>query len=192
MISWDSREILRLISCEKRGKILDMGCGSGFIGVNLTNLGFQVTSADIDKKEIKDNKRKFSGLKNIKLICSDLFRKVPKEEYDYISFDIPFFPVKKSSFTLFLGILTTLFHTEWLALPVARKIFPKKALARRVFIEKFAGEAGKFLKLRGTLFINLFSDEIPIVEKHFQVKGRKELFRNYFIISASRKRNHQN
>ncbi|MCX6709859.1 MAG: hypothetical protein NTV63_02795, partial [Candidatus Woesearchaeota archaeon] len=62
----------------------------------------------------------------------------------------------------------------------------------RAFIEKFAGEAGKFLKPGGTLFINLFSDEISIVEKHFLIKGRKELFRNYFIISASRKGNHQN
>ncbi len=74
------------------GKILDLGCGCGFLSVLLTSRG-EVTAADIDSAAVKNTKHNAEklGLK-IRVVQSNLFSNIP-ESFDYIVFNPPYLPV---------------------------------------------------------------------------------------------------
>ena len=57
----------------KNDKILDIGCGNGYIAYTLSNYVKQITSIDYDPKVIKKAKKKFKK-KNIKYICADVIK----------------------------------------------------------------------------------------------------------------------
>jgi len=72
---------------------LDLGCGSGYIGNELSINGFNVDCANSDKNAIFFAKKNLP--KNIHFYVSDLFDSIPKNKYDLITFDIPFFQRKR-------------------------------------------------------------------------------------------------
>ena len=77
-------------------KILDMGCGSGVIGLSLAaELGprVKVTCADISEEALslaKENSE-LLGIKNVTFLTSNLFSKVT-ESYDLIVANLPYVP----------------------------------------------------------------------------------------------------
>jgi release factor glutamine methyltransferase len=102
---------------DKKIKILEMGCGCGFLSIVIYKTlekilpkkelkKVKIFSTDIDKKAIENTKEN-AKLYNIKLITifSDLFEKI-NEKFDLIIFNPPYIPVKnekyeESSWSLF-------------------------------------------------------------------------------------------
>lgn len=79
--------MLNVIIEEKiTGKVLDVGCGYGAIGITLSKFfDIEVTMLDINERALALAKKnvKLNDLKNIKIIESDGFEKIT-DEYDYI------------------------------------------------------------------------------------------------------------
>lgn len=77
----------------KPESMLDMGCGTGFIGINLAKeFGIKVAFADIDENAI-EFARSEAKKANIsaKFYLSDLFSNI-KEHYDLVCFNAPYLP----------------------------------------------------------------------------------------------------
>jgi len=82
----DSFLIKKYIKYYAKGKILDMGAGSGILADEALKYSKDVLAADIDQEVI--NKL------NIKKIKSDLFENI-KEKFDLIIFNPPYLPKDK-------------------------------------------------------------------------------------------------
>lgn len=74
-------KVVEVVSSQKKGKILDLGCGDGKIGKRLFDLGFEVEACDMDKDRFEFHKEiRFSnGNLNDPLPYSD-------NTFDYIIF----------------------------------------------------------------------------------------------------------
>lgn len=82
-----------------KGKILEMGAGSGYISKYLRDMGFDITAADIDIEAINILKKE----KNIKVVQSDLFSNI-NEKFDTIIFNPPYLPgTYENDITIFGG-----------------------------------------------------------------------------------------
>jgi len=93
----DSNAFLEVIKARCHGvKLLDMGCGTGILGIQAAKQGCDVTCADINPHALKITKNNASkeGV-NIKIIKSDLFENI-KECFDVIVFNPPYLPSDKS------------------------------------------------------------------------------------------------
>lgn len=87
----DSELLLRHIA-ECKGKVLDMGCGTGIIGIQASLNGCEVTCADIDNNALELAKQNAELNKTkIKTILTDLFSEI-NERYDWIIFNPPYLP----------------------------------------------------------------------------------------------------
>lgn len=88
----DSELLLSCIRPLKGKKFLDMGTGSGIIGMHAAKAGAIVTAVDISPEALKLAKETatVSCLK-IKFLKSDLFGKV-KGKFDFIAFNPPYVP----------------------------------------------------------------------------------------------------
>lgn len=78
----------------KRGeKVLEMGCGSGFISIHMAALGAEVTAADINPAAVTctENNAARNGLR-VRTVRSDLFSDLDGV-YDLIIFNPPYLPV---------------------------------------------------------------------------------------------------
>jgi len=64
-------------------KVLDVGCGVGYLSRHLSNLGAVVTGIDISPKLIEFAKEKVS---DVKFIVGDIFEQDIKEKFDVILF----------------------------------------------------------------------------------------------------------
>ncbi len=71
----------KLVERHCRGKILDLGCGSGFFSDYLQKKGFDVTGVDIDPENIKSAKKRNS---KVRFILSDVTRLNLKKKYDTV------------------------------------------------------------------------------------------------------------
>lgn len=91
-------EVTEEIQIEEKPKlnILDMGCGSGIIGITLAaELGprVEVTCADISEEALtlaKENKE-LLGIKNVTFLTSNLFSNI-EDSYDLIVANLPYVP----------------------------------------------------------------------------------------------------
>jgi len=67
------------------GKVLDLGCGSGGLSLDLAKKGFDVTCVDISKTAIKRIKEEAKKREiEINAVCVDLENYKIKEDYDII------------------------------------------------------------------------------------------------------------
>ncbi len=74
-------------------KCLDMGCGSGFLAIIMTQKGAIVTAADINKEVIDTTARNAEmNNANMNIVQSDLFEKIDGR-FDLIVFNPPYLPV---------------------------------------------------------------------------------------------------
>lgn len=73
-------------------RLLDVGCGSGFLSILAAKKGAKVDCVDIDKKavEMASKNAEGNGVK-VNAFHSDIFSSV-KEEYDIIIFNPPYLP----------------------------------------------------------------------------------------------------
>jgi methylase of polypeptide subunit release factors len=82
-----------LAALDVRGKrFLDMGTGSGAVGVAAAARGAVVTACDVNPRAVdlaRENLRR-NGVEG-EVICSDLFSALGERTFDVISFNIPFY-----------------------------------------------------------------------------------------------------
>jgi release factor glutamine methyltransferase len=74
-------------------RVLELGAGSGLIGLKAAESGARVTVTDINPHAIEAMKE--SSAKNkipLILLESDLFKKIPLQGFDYIVINPPYFP----------------------------------------------------------------------------------------------------
>ena len=84
--SWLARQLLPTISSNIR--LLDMGCGSGVVGVMTQAAGAKVTATDIDPRAVAAARS--NGLRDVRQ--GSLFEPIKKERFDCIAFNPPYFP----------------------------------------------------------------------------------------------------
>jgi len=124
-----------------KGKVLDLGCGSGIQSLTALENTKDVLACDISKEAV-DYCRK----KGINAICSDLFSNI-NEKFDFIIFNPPYLP--KDDVDRELSI----------ALSGGEK--------GNELIERFLKDAKKYLKKNGKILI-VFSSLTPDVLKLFK------------------------
>ncbi|MFN3910203.1 MAG: HemK2/MTQ2 family protein methyltransferase [Candidatus Anstonellaceae archaeon] len=84
-----------------KGKILEIGTGSGAISIYLAKkfpklkLIFATDKNKIALKNCSHNARLNNVENQIKFFYSDLFERVPKQKFDFIIFNPPYLPTKK-------------------------------------------------------------------------------------------------
>lgn len=91
----------------KGKQLLELGAGSGMISVYCAKHGAVVTASDISLSALENIKT--NALLNdcsINIIHSDLFDSIPKQQFDYIIINPPYFPknpVNESEYAWFCG-----------------------------------------------------------------------------------------
>jgi len=88
----DSEVLLKHVQSICHGKVLDLGCGSGILGIGAALTGCDVTSADLNPLALKLTKHncELNGVKT-NLVFTDLFQNV-HERFDFIVFNPPYLP----------------------------------------------------------------------------------------------------
>lgn len=81
-----------LDNLKPKGKIIEIGAGSGYISFHLAKNGYDVTATDIDETAIEHMKKtsEIEGIK-IRIVKSDLFENV-EGEFDTVIFNPPYLP----------------------------------------------------------------------------------------------------
>lgn len=88
----DSYLLIRSIDVSRGDRVLDMGCGTGIVGLHCAKAGAQVTSVDINPLAVecaRENASK-NGL-DIEVVLSDLFLDL-EGDFDVIAFNPPYVP----------------------------------------------------------------------------------------------------
>jgi HemK-related putative methylase len=81
----------------KVDSVLDMGTGTGIQGLTASKYATNVLSVDVNPEAVKQTKTliEIEKKKNIKILESDLFSKIPKQKFDLIIFNPPYLPKHK-------------------------------------------------------------------------------------------------
>jgi len=72
-------------------RVLDMGTGSGVLAVAAAKLARSVVAADISARAVKATRAAGKGMKNLRVVRSDLFSGVTVK-FDVILFNPPYLP----------------------------------------------------------------------------------------------------
>ncbi|OGT32164.1 MAG: hypothetical protein A3E87_05080 [Gammaproteobacteria bacterium RIFCSPHIGHO2_12_FULL_35_23] len=150
------------------GSVLDLGTGTGFIGVSLALKDFEVEATDINNKALENAKKNAQLAKvSIKIFYSDLFDHIHRK-YDFILFNPPRNPDEGLLTRLIISIIKKYPPLVNLILPLAQLIFGNK---RRQFLLSFINNAQTYLNLKGRLILHLteaefkeLSQSLPTIE----------------------------
>lgn len=91
----DSYLILKHIKKFARGRVLDMGTGTGILAVEASKYSKEVVAVDINKEAIEYAKEKNKKMKNIEWKVSNLFENVDGK-FDLIIFNPPYLPKEEN------------------------------------------------------------------------------------------------
>ena len=83
--AWFAGEVARAVRPGER--LLDLGCGSGLVGVLAARAGAEVVASDLDDRAVAAARQ--NGITDARQ--GDLFAAVPGEQFDRICFNPPFF-----------------------------------------------------------------------------------------------------
>ena len=173
---WVRRAIKEISSLKERLKVLDIFAGSGCIGIailkNIKNS--YVDFADTDKKAIGQIKINLKLNKipreRYRIYKSDLFEKIKNKNYNYI-FANPPYVAKERLKEVQPSVLKYEPKTSFLA--------GKRGL---FYIRKFLKEAKRFLKERGTVYLEFDPLQKKEIEDILKKKGYKnfKFFKDQF------------
>ncbi|MGC8850663.1 MAG: HemK2/MTQ2 family protein methyltransferase [Candidatus Micrarchaeia archaeon] len=92
----DSELLARAAANHAFGKVLDMGCGTGIVGINATRnpAVTEIVFADCNLEAVKCAKEnaKANGVRRARFVKTNLFSALEKEEFDCICFNPPYLP----------------------------------------------------------------------------------------------------
>ena len=87
----DSYLLLSHVKQYAKGRVLDMGCGSGILGIEASKYAREVVCADIDEFASVVFRKNSGGIRNVKFVCSDLFSDI-QGKFDLIVINPPYLP----------------------------------------------------------------------------------------------------
>lgn len=135
-----------------KGKILEIGCGSGIVSLICAKAGNKVIGVDLNPDAVRCAREnaKRNKIKSVRFIKSDLFSKVPKEKFDAILFNPPYLPTSKKE--IISGALNLAFDA---------------GPDGMVVIKNFLNQVNDYLKHGGSLFLvqSSLNDEKFIIKK---------------------------
>ena len=168
----DTISLAKIASKFAKGKVLDMGTGTGFIGIYLNKKGFIVDSVDINIKAIDLAKKnsKINGT-SINIFYSSLFSNI-NSKYDLIVFNPPINPQEGNIFRYVGRIVRKFNFFEKIALKV---VFSLKGNKRLKLIKDFLEIGKNKLNSKGSFLLNLKSEECDLIQKDDQFKIKKLL-----------------
>ena len=74
-------------------RVLELGAGSGFLSVYASKQGAQVTATDISNQAVAGIRKNASDNDvSIEVIQSDLFEHIPRQEFDLVLINPPYYP----------------------------------------------------------------------------------------------------
>ena len=168
----DTISLAKIASKLPKGKVLDMGTGTGFIGIYLNKKGFIIDSVDINRKALdlaKENS-KINGT-SINIFYSALFSNI-NSKYDLIVFNLPINPQEGNLFR-FIGRFVRKFNFfEKIALKV---VFSLKGNKRLNLIKDFLETGKNKLNSKGLFLLNLKNEESDSIQKDDRFKIKKLL-----------------
>lgn len=99
-------QYVQKLSLEKK-QFLELGCGSGLISIIAAQLGATVTSTDINPVAIEFlKKNSIQNNTKLQIIQSDLFKKIPIQQFDIIAINPPYYkkkPVAAKDYAWYCG-----------------------------------------------------------------------------------------
>ncbi len=94
----DSYLLQKYVEKYSKGNVLDIGTGTGIQAITASKKADEVIASDINQKALEDAQLniEIEKSKNITLIKSNLFNKIPKQKFDLIIFNPPYLPEEKN------------------------------------------------------------------------------------------------
>lgn len=152
----DTRQLAKIASGFPKGSVLDMGTGSGYIGIYLAKSGFSVDAVDVSEQALENAARNARNNDvSLNLIRSSLFTDV-RGRYDLIVFNPPRIPQEGGATRLVGGFIRRHRFLVALSLPLVSLFFGKERLG---FILDFVRRAKNFLNADGSLLMHLTDSE---------------------------------
>lgn len=154
-------ETLYLVECALKypeyTDILDLGTGTGYIGIILDDNDFKVDAVDNDDKALENAATNIAKFRSgVNLFKSDLFSSVTNC-YDLIIFNPPVNP-NENQFTKYISsFLRKISFFREVLIPIIRLKYLK---ARKEFILQFLEEAKKYINFNGAILMHLTKDDI--------------------------------
>lgn len=165
----DTITLARTASRFPRGRALDMGSGTGYIGIYLAKQGFQIDATDISEEALRNtvkNARRNNVV--INAYYSSLFDQV-NGAYDLIVFNPPRIP-QAGGFVNHVGSFVRRHRSlVILSLPFVKWFFGGERLS---LIISFIRESHKHLRTGGRLLLHLSPEEIQRVGREIQGFGQ--------------------
>jgi release factor glutamine methyltransferase len=136
-------EYLRTLDLEGK-TFLDLGTGSGILGLVAARAGAQVTAVDVNPKAVESARRN-AAQAGLAVDCkvSDLFEALPGKQFDIVAWNPPFFPKAPRS-------------------PAECALYAGNGYAT---IRRFANEAREHLEPGGRIFL-ILSEDLDLAAWH--------------------------
>ena len=171
----DTLTLAVIASKEPKGKVLDVGTGTGYIAIYLAKLGFDADGVDINKSAIYT--AKINAKKNhvsCHFFISDLFSEV-KSKYNIIVFNPPLGNEGGNKvFEIIKSVIRKSKILIKISEPVALRLFKKNRISILTGffsnVDKLIKKNGKVLVLVNNVEINWYKNLIPDI---FQIEKIK-------------------
>ena len=154
----EETKIFAYIAEEMRAnRILDLGTGTGYIGIYLAKAGFIVDASDVDSEAL-DCAKENAKLNEVQLNCiqSDLFEAI-SGQYDLIIFNPPSWPAQRGMFKSVISVLRRNRVARVILPPIAHVIFGR---GRVDFLERFLSSARGHLLQDGKILVHMVNSEL--------------------------------
>jgi len=138
-------------------KVLDMGCGTGYIAIYLSKSGFDVDAVDISERAVNNCKHNANmNDVSINVFKSDLFDKIEDKKYDIIIFNVPIDNSTMQTRMYFKTILRKLKYLRRILLKLGDSLYSS---SRRKLIAKFLEQAKHHINKGGEILMHLADND---------------------------------
>ena len=84
MDKWDGQEFIDTLQLDDKKSILEIGVGTGRLGIRVASLCKYFVGIDISPKTIERAKENFKKFNNVTLICGDFLEHLFEQKFDVI------------------------------------------------------------------------------------------------------------
>lgn len=180
-VSGDTQMLGRYAATLSPQKTLEIGCGTGFVSIFLSTLGFNVFASDISSRSVSLT-IKNSDLNGQKISCiqSNLFDEI-HDSYSLIIFNPPYGSTKSAKFASFLEFFKSMLPRDSVFVGNITYFFISKA--RRLLIKEFISQAKNHLIFNGCILLTLHEKEMDLLQElKYEIK---DTWRNMKLVSFS-------
>ena len=153
--------------CQSKKNILDMGTGTGIVGIYLSRIGNDVTSTDINLNALKlaEHNSKNNNT-NLTILYSDIYSNI-SSKFDIIIFSIPFVPYEHN-YSRFFSYMYKKCLPEFIRRNINKLIFRLKPLkiyawnTRKEIVFRFLKESKNYLTNDGIIIATVLETDLHL------------------------------